>query len=108
MALAFKTAKVLYGGSGFEPAHPMGGQVEFASKVHKAEVAIRSFHIGYDGHDVDHHFHSQRIAIEDVKILNGLETSLVTFNIFMKIKDATQDRNDYVGEIEVLVIADVD
>ena len=51
----------------------------------------------------DHNFNYQRIAIRDVLITG----SAVRFNVETALKDDTDDANAYLGEVEVLVIADV-
>jgi hypothetical protein len=71
-------------------------------KIHHAEVALRGFRIGY--FEGDHHFRFQRIELADVVINNGD----VEFEVFMKLEDDTTDTNKFKGEVEVLVIADVD
>ena len=86
--------------------HSFPGEVNFGRpdkifEVRRAECALKSFHIGYK--QSDHNFKYQRIAIRDVRIAG----SGVRFNVETSLKDDTDDANPYLGEVEVLVIADV-
>ena len=104
MALSFKSVFVKFEGIGPDDSSIATGLARWGGgvKIHAADVAIKSFHIGYEGSD--HNFFFERIALHNVFIEDGD----VTFDVFMKIKDDTDDTNKFRGEVEALVIADVD
>ena len=104
MALSFKSVTVQLGGSSASDAALGTGLARwgFGVKIHAVDVALKSFHIGYS--ESDHNFFFQRIAIHNISVQNGD----VHFDVFMKIRDDTHDPNHFTGEIEALVIADVD
>jgi hypothetical protein len=108
MGWQFQTVfvEVSGGTSASDQNHPFPGVANFGEPdkilvVQKAECALKSFHIGYK--ESDHNFFFQRIAIRDVLIAG----SSVRFNVETALKDDTDDANAYLGEVEVLVIADV-
>jgi len=104
MALSFKSVTVQLGGSSASDAALGSGLARwgFGVKFRAVDVALKSFHIGYS--DSDHNFFFQRIAIHNITTQEGD----VHFDVFMKIRDDTHDANHFSGEIEALVIADVE
>ncbi len=105
MALSFKSVFVEFSGIGPDHSTLGTGLARWGGgvKIHAADVAIKAFHIGYVG-DNDHNFGFERIALHNVFVQDGD----VHFEVFMKIKDDTDDINKFKGAVEALVIADVD
>jgi hypothetical protein len=105
MALSFRSVLVEFETSGTGGGVFFGGlgRWGFGVKIHAADVAIKGFHIGYENND-DHAFLFQRIALHNVAIRDGD----VHFDLFVALKDDTDDANFFKGTVEVLVIADVD
>jgi hypothetical protein len=108
MGWQFETVfvEVSGGTSASDQNHPFLGVANFGKPdkilvVQKAECALKSFHVRYI--ESDHNFSYQRIAIRDVLIAG----SSVRFNVETALKDDTDDANAFLGEVEVLVIADV-
>lgn len=108
MTWQFQTVFVSFSGgsNASDQGHPFPGVAVFGKpdqllKISKAECALKSFHMRY--HESDHHFKFQRVAIRDVMIAGPS----VRFNVETGLKDDSNDANTYVGEVEVLVIADV-
>lgn len=108
MGWQFQTVfvEVSGGTSASDQNHPFLGVANFGKPdkilvVQKAECALKSFHVRYK--ESDHNFSYQRIAIRDVLIAG----SSVRFNVETALKDDTNDANAYLGEVEILVIADV-
>ena len=104
MALSFKSVLVKFEGIGPDDSSIATGLARWGGgvKIHAADVAIKAFHIGYEASD--HNFFFQRIAVHKFAVQDGD----VEFTVAMKIKDDTDDTNRFRGEVEVLVIADVD
>ena len=106
MALMFQSIFVSVAGNSGLDGERQNNVADFGSpqkvRVITADCAIKSFHIGFQ--EDDHNFFFQRIAVHNVRV----EGSQVLFDVFAKIHDDSDDLNNYVAEIEVLVIADVE
>jgi len=106
MALTFMSVFVSVAGNSGLDGERQNNVADFGSplkvRVKTADCAIKSFHIGFQ--EGDHNFFFQRIAVHNVRA----EDSQVLFDVFAKIRDDSDDLNNYLAEIEVLVIADVE
>jgi hypothetical protein len=102
MALAFQIAKVHF--------DPTSGQIQnepgvaiFPSNIRVAEIALRSFDIGYT--DGDHHIWREKVVLKDKNVIG----TTVTFSIDYLFRDSSGNIDDrFDGVIEVLVIADLE
>ena len=104
MGLSFRTVSVEVTGIGPGNAAIGSGLARWGGgvKIHHAEVALRGFRIGYA--QGDHHVRFERIGLTDVTINDGD----VAFDVLMKLRDASSDSNKFKGQVDVLVIADID
>lgn len=101
MPLDFRVAKVKYdptkGRIQNEP-----GTATFSSRVNKAELALRSYHMGYT--DGDHHVFKAEIELSRPSITGPT----VNFTAEFLLRDSSGTIDDrYDGWIDVLIIADV-
>jgi len=79
-------------------------QVRFPFRVRTAEACIRGFSVKYT--NADHHLHQLEIFLSEQVGIDGRE---VSFFIYFLLRDFSGNVDDkYEGEIEVLVIADID
>ena len=102
MALAFQIAKVHFDPtSGIIQNEP--GVAIFPSNVRIAELALRSFNIGYT--DDDHHVLRTEIILKEKNITG----TTVTFSVDFLLRDNSGNIDDrFDGSVEVLVIADLE
>ncbi|MDQ3974796.1 MAG: hypothetical protein M3276_10820 [Actinomycetota bacterium] len=74
----------------------------FASRVNRAEAALKGFDIGYT--NGDHHLLREQVDI-DITSVSG---NTVTLNVDFSLRDSSGNFDDpFSGFVQVLVIADV-
>ena len=101
MALDFRVARL-----SFDPTtgrvQNEPGSVNFATRVIRADCALRGYNFRYN--NGDHELLMMEIEIKN-KAVNGTN---VTFNVDFLLRDSSGNIDDpYSGFVEVLVIADV-
>jgi hypothetical protein len=100
MAMDFRTVNVRF--------DPTKGQVQrepgtavFASRVLKAEAALKGFDIGYT--DGDHHILRQEVDID----ITGIRNNAVDIAVDFLLRDSSGNIDDrFNGTVEVLVLAE--
>jgi hypothetical protein len=101
MAIAFQTVQVRFdptkGRTQREPRTAV-----FASRVLRAEAALKGFNIGYT--DGDHHIFRQEVDVDVI----GIRNNAVDIAVDFLLRDSSGNIDDrFDGSVEVLVLADL-
>ena len=103
MSVAFRSVPVHFDfTSGIKQNQPF--TAVFSNKVRKANAALRGFKIGFKNDD--HEFFLQKIDIGPKKLT--IDGNTVSGSVDFLLQDDTGLGNDFGGDVEVLVIADVE
>ena len=84
-----------------------GSMVRFQSPVLRAEAVLQGFSLGYN--DGDHNFGTERVAVRNAKIRDGLA---VDFDVVVLLQDGDYADwpldHPFHGSVDVLVLAEID
>lgn len=101
MALAFQIVNVRFDPTKGRIQREPGTAV-FASRVLRAEAALKGFNIGYT--DGDHHIFRQAVDVD----VTGIRNNAVDIAVNFLLRDSSGNIDDrFDGSVEVLVVAEL-
>jgi hypothetical protein len=101
MAVDFRTVQVRFDPTKGRIQREPGTAV-FASRVLRAEAALKGFNIGYT--DGDHHIFREEVDVD----ITGIRNNAVDIAVNFLLRDSSGNIDDaYDGSVEVLVLAEL-
>jgi|SRR6185369_7024176 hypothetical protein len=101
MAVDFRTVQVRFDPTKGRIQREPGTAV-FASRVLRAEAALKGFNIGYTGGD--HHIFREEVDVD----ITGIRNNAVDIAVNFLLRDSSGNIDDaYDGSVEVLVLAEL-